>query len=801
MDNLPGTSADPDEKMDIENELTNKFLSGEMSFADYSTRWYGYDEEENFGDDFKRMDIESRPSVQLLRKRMPKNRKYTRLSAALLGLMGEANLRFVRGDKETAEKMCHEIIKQVPNAPEPYQTLAQIYEHDTEKSLQFSLLAAHLSPPDANEWLRLAAISKQRNDIKQEMICYAQAIKAEPQDLSIHMKRLNFLISLEEANYPINVLNINRVKCYHKIVTSMPASESETIMEYAKMAAILYHNSQETEKALEVLSVAYKKCSSHFNMSDTNIFLELLMSRKQYQTCIEVFIANVGVDIEAEIQTVKNQDGLIEEQTNYLNCSIPTDLPIDLKSKLLICFIHLGAHSLVQTLLSDFLANDVERAGDLYMDIEEALSSVGLHELAMKLLEPLVKNTSFDLGAVWLKHAECLHSLGRDDDAIQSYHKVLIHAPQHSDARRKLFMILEKKGRIDEALKILKQDYKYVVSASLLYLYCCTLKKYNEMEEYLVAGEALLSRSFVRYRHPEELKIAFTSKAGIDVIQNFRTMRGENPYNEDDIHFDEEDNFEFTAEEEWNLFLELIEIACKSKQYFTMQRLSFGAVLSKSLTSHRLQIEFYCLQACLLANDYQNAMRLIKELSWKYPTIRSWNLLNVVVHYVEENVKFLSRLFQKEHYVVKNLFLGNSFLISGRYLVALKYFLEHHSQRREPLTALLIAITMLVMAAQRTVDKHHNLVLQGMCYMLTYQSLRKCDQETNYNLGRAYQMLSINNLAVEYYERALASSPIAECPQHGTIDLTRETAYNLYFLYKDHAPDMARKYMLQYLVV
>ena len=787
--------------MDLEKDLTSKFLSGEMSFAEYSNEWYNFDDEEDIDEASKRNDDEP---FMLTDKALIRRRKYARLPPGLLGLMGEANLRFARGDRDTAEKMCHEIIKQFPTAPGPYQTLAQIYEHDTEKSLQFALLGAHLSPPDAEEWLRLAAISKQRDDYRQEMICYTQAIADDPHNFDSHLKRMELLDKLENMKYPIQTLHITKLKCYHKIVTSLPPSEGETIMKYAKLAVTQYHNNNEMERALTVMTSAYKKCPSLFNLEDLNIFLELLIGQKQFHTCIEIFVANAGVEIEAEIQTVKNAEGNIEEQTNYLNCSLPNSLPIDLKSKLLVCFIHLGAINLVQTLLNDFLSNDVEKAGDLYMDIEEALSSTGHHELAIQLLEPLVRNNSFDLGAVWLKHAECLYMLGRESDAINSFYKVLKHAPQHPDARRKLYSILEKKGRIDEALQMLEQDFKYVVNANLLYEQCLALKKYNKWLKYLEVGEALLSKTFVRFRHQEELNMACKARCGIDLIHNFRTMRGESQYHENDIHFDEDETFKFTPQEEWIFFLEMLETASKFKKYFAMQRLTFGAMMSKGLSSHRMDIEFYCLQACLLNNDNHNAFRFIREFAQKHPSARSWNLLNLVINYIDRNThsKFLLRLFQRDSgNVVKNLFLGNNFLISGRYLVALKYYLEYHEKCRDPLSAFLIAVTILVMAAQRTVDKHHNLILQGMAYMQTYRNLRNCEQEANYNMGRVYQMLNINNLAIEYYERALACEYITKCDQHGVIDLTKETAYNLYLLYKDHSPVMARKYLLNYLVI
>nr|XP_034831342.1 DNA ligase 4-like [Maniola hyperantus] len=486
MDSTIESTSQPhrDEEMDVDEELTNKFLSGEMSFAEYSSEWYRPEDEEDL-EDIGRNGEETINSVQVVEKSLQKRRRRTRLSAALVGLMGEANIRFARGDLDMAERMCHEIIKQLPTAAEPYQTLAQIYEHDVDKSLQFSLLAAHLTRSDAEEWWRLAAICKQRDDKKQEMICYTQAIKSEPQNLDAHMKRLEFITTLEEMKYPVNTLNVTRVKCYHKIVTSLPSSEGETIMKYAKLAVTLYHNSEEIERACEVMSTAYKQCSSIFTIEDINIYLELLISLKQYHTCIDVFVSSIGVEIEAEIQTIKNASGEIEEHTNYLSCIIPSKMAIDLKSKLLVCFIHLGSLSLVETLLNDFLSNDVDKAGDLYMDIEEAFSSVGHYEMAIKLLEPLVRNTNFDLGAVWLKHAECLYKLGRVDDAIDSYYKVLRHVPQHPNARKKLFCILEKKGCIEDALNILQQDYKYVVSANLLYEQCQALKKYNKPLKYL----------------------------------------------------------------------------------------------------------------------------------------------------------------------------------------------------------------------------------------------------------------------------------------------------------------------------
>lgn len=43
-----------------------------------------------------------------------------------------------------------------------------------EKSLQFELIAAHLNPSDTEEWVRLAEMSLEQDNIKQAIFCYAK---------------------------------------------------------------------------------------------------------------------------------------------------------------------------------------------------------------------------------------------------------------------------------------------------------------------------------------------------------------------------------------------------------------------------------------------------------------------------------------------------------------------------------------------------------------------------------------------------------------------------------------------------
>jgi tetratricopeptide (TPR) repeat protein len=66
----------------------------------------------------------------------------------------------------TRRRRYDEVIRLAPNNPDPYQTLGMIYEElgNERKALDFLMIAAHLSPKDAQLWYRLAEMSnRQRN--------------------------------------------------------------------------------------------------------------------------------------------------------------------------------------------------------------------------------------------------------------------------------------------------------------------------------------------------------------------------------------------------------------------------------------------------------------------------------------------------------------------------------------------------------------------------------------------------------------------------------------------------------------
>ncbi|XP_071000122.1 general transcription factor 3C polypeptide 3-like, partial [Oncorhynchus clarkii lewisi] len=162
------------------------------------------------------------------KKMMKERRNRSKLPRALRGLMGEANIRYARGDKEDAVLMCMEIIRQAPLAYEPFSTLAMIYEDqgDMEKSLQFGLIAAHLNPSDCEEWVKLADMSLEQDNIRQAIICYTKAIKYDPSNVRYLWERCSLYEQVGEHKQSMDG--------YRRILNLLPPTDGEHFMQLSR---------------------------------------------------------------------------------------------------------------------------------------------------------------------------------------------------------------------------------------------------------------------------------------------------------------------------------------------------------------------------------------------------------------------------------------------------------------------------------------------------------------------------------------------------------------------------------------
>lgn len=131
------------------------------------------------------------------KKRRSNKKKASKMHPHLIGLMGEANLRFARGELETCEKMCFEIIRQAPLAYEPYITLSQVYENThLEKSIEYLTMAAYLKPYDIDQWCRLAQMNIDNGNKRKAITCYTRGLRYHSQDYEVQKKRIKLLQEL-----------------------------------------------------------------------------------------------------------------------------------------------------------------------------------------------------------------------------------------------------------------------------------------------------------------------------------------------------------------------------------------------------------------------------------------------------------------------------------------------------------------------------------------------------------------------------------------------------------------------------
>uniref|UniRef100_A0A3Q1DI23 General transcription factor IIIC, polypeptide 3 n=1 Tax=Amphiprion ocellaris TaxID=80972 RepID=A0A3Q1DI23_AMPOC len=384
-------------------------------------------------------------------KKMMKGRRHgSKLPRALRGLMGEANIRYARGEKEDAILMCMEIIRQAPLAYEPFSTLAMIYEddEDMDKALQFGLIAAHLNPSDCEEWIRLAEMSLEQDNIRQAILCYTKAIKYDPTNVRYLWERSSLHMRLGDHKQCMDG--------YRRILSLLPLEDGEHFMQLSKDMAKSYYESNDLPSALSVIEEALARHPNLVSDDFINMAAELYIANRQYSKALQVLVQFSGIVL---IRTEPSTSASAPTQEKKEDVQVPDSVPVDLRAKLIVCLIHLNVYTPLEGLVSLLMEQSPEEIGDLYLDVGEAYLEQGEYMSALPLLSALIISDKYNLAVVWLRHAECLKALGHMEAAAQSYSKVVQMAPQHLEARLSLATLQQQLGRMDCALKALESMY------------------------------------------------------------------------------------------------------------------------------------------------------------------------------------------------------------------------------------------------------------------------------------------------------------------------------------------------------
>lgn len=720
------------------------------------------------------------------------------LPQALQGMMGQANLCFAQGDNAMAEKLCLEIIRQEPMAAEPYLTMSQIYENtDEEKYNQLLLIAAHVNST-VFQWTQVAEVFLEKGNLEQASICYAKATRCDPKDLTIRLKRLDILKALGEEKHVLH--------CTYCMLGFIPKDQHELLISQAKWVAQKYHQEGLMTKSLDAMLKAYSKVPEHFTTQDVHSLIELLLKNKQYRKCLNVLIFHTGLSVKIKQKAKDSYD--------FSDIVIPDNMLMDLRTKMCICLVRLLAFNLSEVLVSNVLKFiDVENGGDCYLDIAEALMSHQQYADALRLLDPLVQSSSYSLAAVWLRHADCLRSVKKYSEAIDSY-KTVVKMSQHLEARLTLAALLKQESRIDECLETLTQDHTVeIMETELLKEKCLLLKELGRVDEYLQDGYRMMLRHCVDLRSRYEVQIVSNFTRINDRLNELKNLRKNRNQEIDDIdapQFSKGDN-EPTVADDWKLFVDLVNTAWQHKKFVHLQRISFAAMSSRRFQGHIREIDFIGTMACLFNKEETYGYNKIREfLTTDKDMPRFWNLFNLIVYNTQDCRfhRFVMRLFDRGAPTsvppLLYMVIANYCLLSNSYKHAMNYYDEIYRRYPSPLVAMIIAILYVQIANQKYTNRKQSLLVQAMSYMERYRKTREpeASAEVLYNTGRFYHQIGMISVAKKYYEQALATTnPFVE-EHKELLDLKMEIAYNLHIIYKNSGNKaMARKMLNDFIVI
>lgn len=728
--------------------------------------------------------------------KVKRNRRRSKIPVHLRGLMGEANLRFARGDWATAEKMCYELIRQEPHAFEPYQTLSQINESkNKETSIEYLTIAAHLDKNNADRWVTLGDYyCDTKKNYRGAVTCYTRAVRAQPKNYDLHLRRIQLLELIKDNRFAI--------RCKVQLLHTYSKKCVSEIIALAKELAEHYHIEKDYAKGVEVFSVPFMKIKKHITPELVNMYLELLLLNESYPQCLDVFVQYCNIDIEVFL----NEDNKVQ----VLSFTMPETLEIDLRIKFIICLVKLDAFDFVDTLISPILEDEenVEKNGDLYLDVAEALMSKGKYMEALQLLIPLIKSNNFSLAAVWLKYAECLSECGRKSDAIDAYQTVVRLAPMHLEVRHPLAQLLINTGRYDEALVAMSQQPdSHQLDVELLMKQMDFLLEHGRTQEYLDCVDVFLRRHCVVCKYKDELRQVTFQETITEKIT--RLNRSRQTKGDDLVSLDITSIREPSIEEEYKLYRSILNFCYKNKFYIELKKFAFYGLCSQRFKVYVYEITIVALYSCLLTRDSALSFPIIRDLLIRKttkPNHRLWNLFNIAMQNQEEmkQTRFLMRLGKTRKYDFLKVLESCVAMTSGSYRIANMYLLPYLKQQPTPFVYMLLGVTFLQMSCQKYREMKKKLTQCSYGFFSNYANKRGKDAmpEVYYNLGRMYHQYGIMHLAVHYYKLVLEfQHPLYE-QYEDVLDLKHEAAYNMVVIYKECENYVgARNIMTKYLTI
>ncbi|GLJ14841.1 hypothetical protein SUGI_0241430 [Cryptomeria japonica] len=775
--------------------------------------------------------------------------------------LGEANLLYATGRYDEAVDLLQDVIRLIPNVPDPYHTLALVYISlgDKTKAINFYMIAAHLTPKDSLLWKRLASYSMEQGNTGQLIYCLTKAMKADPDDMAIKWDRASLYVDLNDYH--------RAAEAFDQIAAYRPSD-----VEAWKMAAKMHHRSGQSQRAREVLEKLIDEHPSEADLTVVNLLAALHMENKTFSRAIQHI-----------------------EHARMIYCS-GQGLPPELAIKAGICYAHLGNLEQAENFFEDLHAEQSEELAESIIDVADAYTSLGHHHRALEYYSMLEGTTPFENAHLWLKVAQCHAAVESYSDAIKFYYKALDGMPDNVDVRLTLASLLIEHDRTDEAIQLLlppqhieqpTNDASNIdgrpwwsngkVKKKLAQIYQAQGKAElfveaiaSSIKETLYL-ETLNQKVRMKNKLPKSVlseRVKWLDDSHVDnVFRGFRPILSTSDMNKalrarrrlaklasrkeekkaaalaaglewqsdsDDEELPEPVIKEpplpdlLKDEEHYELIIEICKALASLKRYWeALEIINHSLKLGHNHFCQEKQDELRSLGAQVAYNttDPKNGYDCARYIVQQHPySLGAWNCYYKVVSRLESRVgkhgKFMLAMRAKYPDCVPPMVIcGHQFAMISQSQGALREYLEaYKTQPDNPLINLCVGTSFINLALGFRVNNRNQCVVQGFAFLYNYQRLCKNNQESNYNLARAYQHVGLVHLAVLYYEKVLAhyekDHPIPKLPHedtcfvseiepklenYGHCDLGKEAAYNLHLIYKNSgAVDLARQVLKDY---
>eukprot|EP00252_Welwitschia_mirabilis_P015952 TRINITY_DN35372_c0_g1_i1.p1 TRINITY_DN35372_c0_g1~~TRINITY_DN35372_c0_g1_i1.p1 ORF type:complete len:936 (-),score=195.07 TRINITY_DN35372_c0_g1_i1:201-3008(-) len=784
-------------------------------------------------------------------KRGRTKRTNHKLDAYLTMKLGEANLRYSMGETDKAIELLKEVIRLSPNVPDSYHTLGVIYLMlgDKKKAINFYMIAAHLTPKDAELWKRLATLSLEEGNTAQGIYCLTRAIRADPENVIIQWDRASLYVELKDYQ--------KAAEAFDQILRLRPLD-----VEAHKMAAKMHYKNGECQHATSVLETFFTEHPLECDLTVVTLLASLLIEDKSYSKAIEQI-----------------------EHARMIYCS-GQGLPLELAVKAGISHAHIGNLEEAEKCFEDLNAEQAEEFSDLLSDVAEMYMSLGHYQLAIKYFSMLEGTTISESVAFWIKIGQCHQSLKNNQNAVMFYYKVLNENPDNIDVRLALGSLLAEDNNLDEAIQLLSAPEKadefagsqWWLNGRITKLLAQIYRSQDNDEAFVdtilpaikdtLYHESLYHKVRNKKRLPKRVLLErVKSLADINGDSVFSKIRPRLPSSEMnkatrakkklakmaalkeeqkaatlaaglEWQSESEEESEEPArgeaplpnllkdDEHYQLLIEVCKALASLKRYWEALEIINQSLNLGCHMSHEKQNELRSLGAQIASNttDPTHGYDCARYIVQQHPySLGAWNCYYRVVSRLETRVskhgKFMLATRAKYPDCVPPMIIfGHQFAMISQSQSALCEYLEAYKlQPDNPLINLCVGTSFINLALGFRINNKNQCVVQGFAFLYNYQRLCNNNQESNYNLARAYQHVGLVNLARLYYEKVLTDyqedHPIPRLPHeglclhenqpeikaYGHCDLRKEAAYNLHLIYKrSGAVDLARQILKDY---